>query len=972
MVLRLAALIVLLPCLAAAGSIHPELRAKMENADGPVLLQVVARLHDRVDTRAIDQDLKQRKATLAERHALVISSLQEKASSTQGPLLEYLAARESEGVVTQVQSYWIDNLVGFKATVVALEAIAEREDVEVIFAEPEVFFDEPLDVQYATERVNASEPGLRAINAHRLWRIGIAGQGRIVSNIDTGVNGNHVALSTRWRGTLPGVQPQHAWYSGTGSTFPVDSDNPGHGTHTMGTMTGLNAAASDTLGVAPAAYWIAGTSPYTGAFQWAADPDNNPFTISDVPDVVNCSWFTSGDLCTGGSTYWSLMDNVELAGGVVIWSAGNCGPGGSSGSCTGGATPGAYRTITPPKNRVFSDVNAFAVGALDGNSASLTIASFSSRGPSACDTSIIKPEVSAPGVNVRSTYASGGYGSLSGTSMAAPHVAGAVALLRQVNPNADADEIKYALLNTARDLGPAGEDNAYGMGIIDVFAAAEAITPYRVQGIITDASSSQPVRNARVEVIQTEQISSTDSTGSYSIRSLKSSVSVKVSAFTYRDTTITVVLQPDVPLQVNAALSLLPFATVSGTITDSASTTGVAVRLNFHDQADPSGGPTFTTTSQGNGSYNSSIRVGTYRVEIIPPAPYPDKITVNNVVVPGSGATLSVVLAPAHILIIDDDAGGRYDTLYQNSVDRLGLRRRTFGVADSAGALGSVLASFQSRPVLLWFTGNDSTNALTPAERQTIMSHLAGGGRLILTGQNIAEFSAPGDSLMRHFLGVQYGGLAPAVFLRGFAGDIIGNGISYLVTGGAGNQSSKDFVSIVGSSFGATTKTMYYVDTTEIAAVRVLGQSPVWGATYFGFGIEGLSPARQDTLILRSLRYFDQIVVSVGENDEPGLPQSFVLEQNYPNPFNPTTQIRYGLPSESIVRLSVYNLVGQEVARLVDGREPAGYHTVVWNGTSSSGSPVSSGMYMYRLDAVPSDGVVGAPSAQIRKMLFIK
>ncbi len=932
---------------AVTGVVHQPLRAKMINAADMEFMRVAARLHDKVDLGTIDADLKTRRATRAERHTTMVLALQQKAVATQGPLKEFLTRKKDAGLVREFESLWIENMVVFTAPAIVIQEVADRSDVEVVFLEPEIQYDEPLDVADAPERIASSEAGLRAINAHKLWRIGVTGKGRIVMNIDTGVNGNHPALVARWRGTLPGVPAAHAWYTNTGTTFPTDTDNPGHGSHTMGTMTGLNPATNDTIGVAPDAYWIAGTGSYSGAFQWAADPDGNPFTLTDVPDVVNCSWFTSGDLCGGGSQYWSLMDNVELVGAVVIWSAGNCGPGGSSGSCTGGAVPGDYMTVTPPKNRIDSEVNAFSVGAVDGNSTALTIASFSSRGPSACDISVIKPEVSAPGVSVRSSYANGAFGTLSGTSMAAPHVAGSVALLRQINPNADANTIKLALLNTARDLGTPGEDNAYGMGIVDAFAAAEAISPYHIAGTVTSTATEAPIEGAKIEILETVQVRYSDNAGAYAINPLLDTVEVRVSAFGYYDTTVTMALQPDVTATLNVALTSFPVVSVAGVISDSVTAQGVITDIHFYAEGDPGPDPTYSTTTAANGSYGISGIVGTYRVEIIPPAPYPDKVTVNNVIVTPSGATLSVQLVHASVLIVDDDGGAQYDTLYRNSMNRLGIRRRTYGNTDSASTLGAVLSMFTAKPVLLWFTGNDSTNALTNGERSAILDHFSTGGRAIITGQNIAQFSPGGDALIAGAFGLQYVGTSTAAFLRGFADDVIGNGINYLMTGGANNQNSKDILSIVGGGTGTATKTLYYSpDTTALAGVRVLGTSSGWAATFFGFGMEGMSSARMDTLVLRSLRYFNQIVVGVEEHNNGIVPSQFVLEQNYPNPFNPVTMINYQLATTNDVLLRVFDLLGREVMTLVNGRQEAGRYGVEFNPHN-----LGSGVYFYRLEA---------------------
>src|SRR5690606_22491680 len=121
----------------------------------------------------------------------------------------------------------------------------------------------------------------------------------------------------------------------------------------------------------------------------------------------------------------------------------------------------------------FDLVSSFSVGNVS-QSAPFAIAGSSSRGPSQCGgegSLLIKPEVSAPGINVRSSYLNGSYAQLTGTSMSAPHVSGAVLLLKEAFPFLSGDIILMALYLTAFDLGEPGEDNDYGMGLIDVLAA---------------------------------------------------------------------------------------------------------------------------------------------------------------------------------------------------------------------------------------------------------------------------------------------------------------------------------------------------------------------------------------------------------------------------------------------------------------------------------------------------------------------
>jgi hypothetical protein len=94
------------------------------------------------------------------------------------------------------------------------------------------------------------------------------------------------------------------------------------------------------------------------------------------------------------------------------------------------------------------------------------------------------------------------------------------------------------------------------------------------------------------------------------------------------------------------------------------------------------------------------------------------------------------------------------------------------------------------------------------------------------------------------------------------------------------------------------------------------------------------------------------------------LPDVFALHQNYPNPFNPITTIQYDIPEESRVRIDIYNMLGQKVAKLVDTFHQPGFHTVNWDGTNMLGSALSSGMYFYRIQAKDFTAV--------KKLLLVK
>jgi hypothetical protein len=198
------------------------------------------------------------------------------------------------------------------------------------------------------------------------------------------------------------------------------------------------------------------------SFQWMLDPDENPNTVWDVPQSCSNSW----RLVTGhgyppcDQTFWTFLDACEAAGIVIIFSAGNEG----------------FSGVGRPPDRATDDYRTFAVAAVDANNGNWPIASFSSRGPTRCTPDgreAIKPDIAAPGVNVRSSVPGNGYSNFSGTSMASPHVNGVVALMYQANPNLTVTEVKQIIFDTAFDLGANGEDNNYGWGMIDAFEAVQ-------------------------------------------------------------------------------------------------------------------------------------------------------------------------------------------------------------------------------------------------------------------------------------------------------------------------------------------------------------------------------------------------------------------------------------------------------------------------------------------------------------------
>lgn len=444
---------------------------KMLDSNPTDYIKTLVMLNDQVDLNKLDKQLYEEKALPDRRAKVVITALMDKADKTQTDLLEFFKEKYAQGQVFSFRSFWISNMFAIEARREIINELAFHPDVEMLDLDDELDWDRPSYVGPAeSESLLGSEPGLQIIKANQLWALGFTGAGRLVMHIDTGVNVNHPALGPKWRGNN-GAMWYHAWFDPIAPTSTLPFDCGSHGTHTMGIMCGM--AAGDTVGVAPDAQWIAAgitdcpgssnPSMNIAAFQWAMNPDSNINTTHDMPDAISCSWQDPNSNPQCSSIYVQTMTALETAGIGVVFSAGNSGPGAS--------------TITPPKNINTNEVNIMCVANISGSSYlggnNNPITSSSSRGPSTCGgigSLLIKPEVSAPGTSIRSSIPSG-YGTMTGTSMASPHVGGAIALLKQVAPNLTGHQIKMALYNSAVDLGTAGEDNTYGMGLIDIYAA---------------------------------------------------------------------------------------------------------------------------------------------------------------------------------------------------------------------------------------------------------------------------------------------------------------------------------------------------------------------------------------------------------------------------------------------------------------------------------------------------------------------
>ncbi len=447
-------------------------KSKKINHSFPIRIEMI----DKIDALELHQNFKANEIPIKDRARITVQKLQSKAKETQKSLIEFINLHNPK---SNVRGYWIINQIYLTANRELIYEIGKRADVGFV----DLNIDKISPLEYIeNENLHRSngqiENGLEAINVPALWELGYSGKGLLVYNYDTGVCPEHPAIKDRFLANR--FPMEQSWY-GNFRSFPNEI-NSNHGTHTLGTIIGKGLSSGDTIGIAYGAYWMAcdlvmstveelpPLEDIVAGYQWALDSDNNPETTDDIPDVINNSWRWNDNPDTVHCNDYikDLMNALEAVGIANVFSGGNAGPNNI--------------TISAPQRINTTIVNTFSVGSIDANNFELPISYFSSRGPLQCladDSSrIIHPEVVAPGHNVRSSVGVNSYSTKSGTSMAAPHVSGAVLLLKEAFPELSGADILTALYYTASDLGVPGEDNTFGMGIIDCFAAYEYLSQH--------------------------------------------------------------------------------------------------------------------------------------------------------------------------------------------------------------------------------------------------------------------------------------------------------------------------------------------------------------------------------------------------------------------------------------------------------------------------------------------------------------
>ncbi|MEV1025981.1 S8 family serine peptidase [Streptomyces sp. NPDC050264] len=545
------------------------------------------------------------------------------------------------------KDFWIANTLQVTGDQSLVNALAKRSDVASIVKKRTFKLD---DIETSDKNVTTTRPtsaktdssasgddtpewGITDIKADQVWdQYDDRGEGIVVASVDSGVQYDHPDLVANYRGNNGDgtFTNDYNFYDPTGTcaTSTTPCDNAGHGTHTMGTMVAKNG-----LGVAPNAKWIAAKGCTSdelctddnllAAGQWILAPTdhNGQNPRPDLaPNIVNNSW-------GGGDTafYQDIVEAWNSAGIFEAFAAGNDGDGKT---CSTTAAPGAQDAT-------------YGVGAYD---ASGTIAPFSGFGPSPVDGSA-KPNIAAPGVDVPSTWPGSQYNTISGTSMATPHVAGAVALLWSAAPSliGNIDETRRLLDEGASDVddthcgGTAGMNNVWGEGKLDILASVGKAphTAATVTGEATDKSTGKALANITVKATDTAgsvRSVTTATDGTYRLPLAPGTYSFAFSGYGYANGTATdVTLAAQQSYTQDIALTPVASHQVSGTVLDvtGKALPGATVEMN--------GSPLAAVTTDAKGKYTfAKVSEGSYTLTVKPAAPvlcngvYDDTATVGS------------------------------------------------------------------------------------------------------------------------------------------------------------------------------------------------------------------------------------------------------------------------------------------------------------------------------------------------------
>ncbi|MCA9934073.1 MAG: S8 family serine peptidase [Ardenticatenaceae bacterium] len=778
------------------------------------------------------------------RRTEIIARLQATAVTSQQAIYPLLHQLQAAGHISRVQPFWISNIMAITADNEAAAQLAAHPAVAAVRPETTWQFDDitphdiltrPVPLSSNARSMTSGELtwGVSRIRANYVWDgLGIDGSGITVAIMDSGVDWQHPDLLPAYRGNLGGGVYQHEgnWYHAvyTDITEPIDS--LWHGTHVAGTAVGQNG-----IGVAPGAQWIAvsiadnnGTlyeSAIHAGFQWLLAPAGDPAL---APDIINCSWGSS-------NPYWDALisdiNALETADIISVFSAGNSGP--------------FAGTINSPA----SYTNTLAVAASDEQE---NVAWFSSRGPSPL-TNQLKPHIAAPGTHILSAYLNDGYAYANGTSMAAPHVSGALALLLSANPSLSKEAVWQRLADTAVPINPPHPNDDSGWGRLDAYTAvlpdADAGT---LQGTVRQNGLPLPgvvltITNSSGQHFRFDN----DEAGSYQITLLPGSYTLDVSAFGYHSqhiSNITLLLNQTVLQDFN--MVALPSGSIQGTVREVGTNTPITATLSAE-------GTPITAVADTNGQYALTLPAGDYHITV---SHNGHRLLRTAVTIPADGSVnRSFQLTPAPTLLLVDAGQWYYNsqiTPFQNAIADLRYVADLWTIRNPYSDIPPH-TSLAPYDYVMW-ADPDASPGYVSADYD-LTEYMDNGGRLLVSGQNVALYDdnsfMPAYWWYSYLHGTYLGKMTdtPLPTISGVDGTHFA-GLTMTLAGPESDTAQiPDRTQPAKNSL--TTPILRFSDGDAVGLQAGLCEE--YRIVYFGFGLEGVTDAAaRSGLLERSFTYF--------------------------------------------------------------------------------------------------------------------
>ena len=803
-------------------------------------------------------------ATTTAHRAAVIASLQQTAVSAQAPLRRQLDTWQQDGQVTTYRPFWIVNAIAVTAAAQTIPRIAARPEVAAITLDNQHrYFDPPAndwalgggDEWLETARIQTTSAstaswGIERINAAAVWHgLGIDGSGVTVATMDSGVDWLHPDLYPNYRGNLGGGAVDHtgSWYHTRYPSITVPMDALGHGTHVMGTAVGQNG-----IGVAPGANWIAVSiadehgfiydSDVHAGFQWLMAPAGDPAL---APDIINNSW--------SGSPYSvnfvKDIATLQAAGIMTVFSAGNNGP--------------APETIGSPAS--YTDTLSVAASAGDDS-----LAWFSSRGPSPL-TASQNPWLAAPGTRIISALPGGQYGKMSGTSMAAPHVVGVMALLLSANPTLTRLEIMKILADTAVPMTATHPNNNSGWGRLDAYTAvstqAQAGT---LQGIVQDDKT--PLPGVSVAITATDGAAlqfETDADGRFQARLQPGIYALRTSPFGFVPISVeNLTVTANQATTQDLSLTQLPAGTVSGIVTQAGSNAPLTATITVLDT------PLAVETDE-DGRYTLHLPAAQYKLR----AEAAGHSLSHAVILLQSGQTVAqnFTLETAPTILLVDSGQWYFDSYadyYEDSLTALNYSFDTWAIRSPFAP--PALSDLAGYDTVIWSSPSDSPGFIGAGS--VISDYLGLGGNLLISGQHVGSYDGQGFDTQLwwyHHLEADFRGKTAVTTPLHGADDTLFAGLNPTLNdaGSANNQTGPDQSRPRPRSL--TQPTFTFDD--DLAGGLQAGHCQPYRIAYFGFGLEGVSAYDRAAILSRSFDYFAAPRLATGLQWSPTMVDDFAV-----------------------------------------------------------------------------------------------